>query len=270
LLYHYHHDTLRSGGRARGIDTAPVATMSAARHSAFARDPARAAGIALTLALHALALGVLLSYAPAREALKELAPVVVDLIRPSLPPPAPKVEPRVEPRVEPLPKPQPAKREPPRPTPPVLTAPATAPSPVEAPAPVEPRPAPPIEARPAPPAPPASPAPAAAPAAPPVAAVPAPLPVIPPDFKADYLDNPPPAYPPLARRMGEQGRVVLRVYVEASGQPSSVEVRTSSGFERLDQAALEAVRRWRFVPARQGERAVPAHVLVPISFNLKG
>ena len=98
----------------------------------------------------------------------------------------------------------------------------------------------------------------------------APLPLIPPAFNADYLDNPAPAYPALSRRMGEEGRVLLRVFVEASGLPSKVELRTSSGSERLDQAALEAVKRWKFVPARQGDRAVPASVVVPIAFNLKG
>jgi protein TonB len=70
--------------------------------------------------------------------------------------------------------------------------------------------------------------------------------------------------------MGEEGRVMLRVYVEASGLASKVEIRTSSGSERLDQAALEAVKRWKFVPARQGDVAIPAHVVVPISFSLRG
>lgn len=63
---------------------------------------------------------------------------------------------------------------------------------------------------------------------------------------------------------------MLRVQVEANGLPSKVEVRTSSGSERLDNAALEAVKRWKFVPAKQGEKAVPASVVVPITFNLKG
>jgi protein TonB len=62
---------------------------------------------------------------------------------------------------------------------------------------------------------------------------------------------------------------VLRVFVEASGQPSQLEVRTSSGYERLDKAALAAVARWKFVPARQGTELVGAWVLVPIIFSLK-
>ena len=63
--------------------------------------------------------------------------------------------------------------------------------------------------------------------------------------------------------------MVLRVFVEASGVPSTVEIRTSSGFERLDKSALAAVSRWKFVPAKQGTDTVGAWVLVPIVFSLK-
>ena len=99
---------------------------------------------------------------------------------------------------------------------------------------------------------------------------PAPLPVIAPRFDAAYLDNPSPVYPALSRRLGERGRVLLRVYVNADGTAREVQVRTPSGSARLDQAAKQAVERWRFVPARQGEDAVGAWVLVPISFQLEG
>lgn len=117
------------------------------------------------------------------------------------------------------------------------------------------------------------PAPVAAPAATPtpIAAAPA-APVFaptPPRFDAAYLNNPAPAYPPLARRMGEQGRVLLRVLVSTVGAADRIELKQGSGSPRLDDAALEAVRRWRFVPARQGGEAVAAWVLVPISFNLE-
>jgi protein TonB len=97
----------------------------------------------------------------------------------------------------------------------------------------------------------------------------APLPIIPPNFNAAYLDNPAPVYPPLARRSGEQGRVVLRVLVTPTGTADAVELRTSSGSARLDQAAIETVKRWRFVAARQGEQTVAAWVLVPITFSLE-
>lgn len=91
----------------------------------------------------------------------------------------------------------------------------------------------------------------------------------PPVFDANYLDNPKPAYPPISRREREQGKVLLRVYVDTSGAVSKVELGTSSGHERLDKAALAAVSRWRFVPARHGAEAVAAWVTVPIIFSLK-
>ncbi|MGH8681912.1 MAG: energy transducer TonB, partial [Burkholderiales bacterium] len=117
---------------------------------------------------------------------------------------------------------------------------------------------------PSPPPPPAEPI-AAAPVAAPIVA---PLPITPPSFLADYLHNPAPAYPPVARRNGEQGKVFLRVLVGADGRPEQVELRTSSGSARLDTTALETVRRWRFVPARQADRPIAAWVIVPISFVL--
>lgn len=95
-------------------------------------------------------------------------------------------------------------------------------------------------------------------------------PITPARFDAAYLQNPPPPYPPLAKRMGEQGRVMLRVFVSAEGRADGIEVKASSGSPRLDQAALETVRTWRFVPARQGDKPVGAWVIVPISFNLEG
>lgn len=95
-----------------------------------------------------------------------------------------------------------------------------------------------------------------------------PVPVVLPRFDADYLNNPRPAYPVLARRLGEQGRVLLRVLVSGEGRAREVQVKEGSGFNRLDQAAREAVSYWRFVPARQGRESVEAWVLVPIAFSL--
>jgi len=91
-----------------------------------------------------------------------------------------------------------------------------------------------------------------------------------PLFAADYLRNPKPRYPLLSRRMGEEGLVTLRVLVTAAGEPREVELKESCGFPRLDQAAQEVVRSWRFVPARRGESPVDAWVVVPIRFTLKG
>lgn len=92
----------------------------------------------------------------------------------------------------------------------------------------------------------------------------------PPRFDADYLHNPPPAYPPLARRMHLEGRVVLRVHVGHEGRPLEVLVDTGSGYDILDRAALDAVRRWRFVPARRGAEAIAAWVRVPLAFHIAG
>ncbi|MDD2815303.1 MAG: energy transducer TonB [Thiotrichaceae bacterium] len=89
-----------------------------------------------------------------------------------------------------------------------------------------------------------------------------------PQFNAAYLNNPAPEYPSSARRMGETGRVILRVQVTANGVPSQVLIHSSSGVDSLDEAALEAVQRWKFVPAKQGETPVAAWVNVPIQFTL--
>lgn len=98
----------------------------------------------------------------------------------------------------------------------------------------------------------------------------APPPITPPRFDADYLHNPAPVYPPVSRRMSEEGRVVLKVFVAPAGTPSQVEVSTGSGSPRLDQAALDTVWHWKFVPARRGEETVGGWVYVPITFQLKG
>ena len=92
--------------------------------------------------------------------------------------------------------------------------------------------------------------------------------VTPPSFNAAYLRNEPPRYPNASRRTGEQGRVLLRVFVSADGAPEKVEMGTSSGFDRLDEAALETVRTWKFVPAHRAGTPVSAWVQVPITFAL--
>lgn len=99
-------------------------------------------------------------------------------------------------------------------------------------------------------------------------APPAPAKAEPPRFDLDYLNNPAPAYPGLAKRLGLQGKVMLRVRVSARGLAESVEVQTSCGVESLDNAAVEAVKRWRFAPAMRGEEAVEGWALVPINFKL--
>lgn len=92
----------------------------------------------------------------------------------------------------------------------------------------------------------------------------------PPSFDASYLHNPAPNYPSVSRRLGEQGRALLRVQVRADGTADAVALQTSSGSERLDQAALDAVIKWRFVPAKRGGQAISATVVVPVRFSIEG
>jgi len=200
----------------------------------------RGAGVAFAVGMHVLVGAALVSYEPTRSALLNAAPIMVSLITPSRPDAKPVETP---PRPKPVVKPQP---KPPEPQP-LITAPVEAPSPspiLVAPPPPQPDPAP-------------------------VAVAPEPA-ITAPIFAADYLDNPPPVYPAMSRRVGEQGRVVLRVLVNPKGRADDVEIRSSSGHVRLDDAARETVRRWRFVPAKRGDQPVPAWVLIPISFKLEG
>lgn len=192
---------------------------------------------------------------PPREAVAPVAP------------PAP-AEPVVQPREPtPPPRPEPVKELPPAPPMPETIAPAP-PAPVAPPAPAS-EPAPPLAAGPAP----ASPAsaiqaPAATSTGPPAAATSGPP--TPPSYNASYLDNPKPTYPLSARQRRVEGTVRLRVLVSPAGAVDDVQVHQTSGSPALDRSALEAVKQWRFVPARQGERTVPAWVIVPIVFTLKG
>jgi protein TonB len=91
-----------------------------------------------------------------------------------------------------------------------------------------------------------------------------------PDFNANYLANPEPEYPPLSRRLREQGLVQLRIYVTVEGRCGEVELFRSSGYERLDRAATDGVRRWRFRPAQRAGMAVAGWVVVPIRFHFQG
>lgn len=105
-----------------------------------------------------------------------------------------------------------------------------------------------------------------APVAPP--APPPPEPVTEPKGYAGYLNNPAPTYPPAAQLRRLQGRVVLKVHVLASGQPESVDVAQSSGFDILDAAAVKAVAAWVFDPAKRGAKPIDGWVNVPINFKL--
>lgn len=90
-----------------------------------------------------------------------------------------------------------------------------------------------------------------------------------PSVGANYLHNPAPEYPQMARRRGEQGRVLIKVLVTSQGDASNVTLEKSSGSNYLDEAAIKAVKNWKFVPARSNNEAVSGYVTVPINFSLQ-
>jgi protein TonB len=83
-----------------------------------------------------------------------------------------------------------------------------------------------------------------------------------------YFVNAKPIYPEKARKRGQEGRVVLRVVVNCQGLPDKVSVSESSRYDLLDQAAMQAVEHWRFIPARCGDTPISCQIEVPIRFKL--
>ncbi|MDB5886392.1 MAG: energy transducer TonB [Polaromonas sp.] len=159
--------------------------------------------------------------------------------------PVPAVQKKPVPRPAAPPQPQPLAITDPTPSPNAPTGSVT-PSPAAVPGPIAPAPV-------APSAP-------AAPAAPAIQL---------PSSNADYLQNPKPAYPALSKRLGEQGKVMVRVLIGADGVAQKAELRQSSGFERLDQAALNTVLKWRYVPGKRAGVAEDMWFNVPINFVLE-
>lgn len=223
--------------------------------------------MAAILALHLAAVFGLLQVREARKAAHALVPVSVHLI--AAPTPAPAVPPA----------------EPPSPLRPAST------KPVSAPALSTLRPAPPMFAAavlqtpaaaeagtafaPVPPlVPPASMVPATA--APPALVASTPVPPLPasapkflPAAAVEYLVPPAPEYPRAAKRNAEAGRVIVRVFIDTAGLPAQVEVATSSGHLRLDESALQAVRRARFRPYTENGLPTAGWAMVPIDFELE-
>lgn len=182
-----------------------------------------------------------------RRAVEIVVPVA--LLSEFIEPPQPKIEPPAP--TPPAPVKQPVVHRA-VPTPPQPLAPAVAPDPIPAPTAVTMPPAPPVAA------------PVAAPPAPP-----APVRVELPSSDADYLQNPKPAYPALSMRLGEQGKVVVRVLIGTDGTAQKAEIQQSSGFDRLDQAARTTVLKWRYVPGKRGGVAQAMWFNVPIHFVLE-
>lgn len=121
-----------------------------------------------------------------------------------------------------------------------------------------------------------TPQPPAPPVAAPVAEAPAPPPAPPapprvelPSSDADYLQNPKPAYPPISKRLGEQGKVLVRVLIGVDGNAQKAEIKQSSGFDRLDQSAMATVLRWRYTPGKRAGLAEAMWFNVPINFVLE-
>jgi protein TonB len=167
-------------------------------------------------------------------------------------PPAPKSE-QPQPPAPKAPAPQPQKRQ-------ALPAPLPMATPAPAPAPAAPA----GVSTPQPPAPAMAAAVSTAPPGPP-----APPRLELPSSDAAYLNNPKPPYPVLSKRMGEQGKVVVRVLIGVDGTAQQAEIRTSSGYDRLDQAALTTVLKWRYVPGKRGGVAEAMWFNVPINFVLE-
>ena len=90
-----------------------------------------------------------------------------------------------------------------------------------------------------------------------------------PSSEAHGLNNPKPAYPRASRRLNEQGQVMVRVFVATDGSPQHGEIKTSSGFDRLDQEALRTVMRWRFVPGQRLGTPEAMWFNVPVNFVLE-
>ncbi len=201
------------------------------------------ATLAVSVLLHGVLVYQWLNHHPAPADSAAQLEMTVDLVA---------AEPEPEPAPVPPPPPEPAKPEPP-PEPE-----AEIPKPVPKPVPKKPQPErPPEPPRPTPPPQPVAPPPAAEPV------------IIPPSHEADYLHNPHPEYPSISRRMGEEGQVLLHIQVSADGRPSNIQIKKSSGFPRLDDAARKTVERWRFVPAKRGSEAIASEVDVPIKFSLQ-
>jgi protein TonB len=221
------------------------------------------------LALHVAALWALQA-GLVRRAVEVVVPVQIlgTMVVPPAPvPPAPPavepapveppepLPPKAKPRVAPAPRPVARK-----PVPVAPPAPAPAPQPVTAqPEPVAPPPVgAPVAAAP-PPAPAMAPVPAPAPA---------PAPVKLPSTDADYLRNPLPAYPAMSRRLREEGTSVIRVLIGTDGRAQDARIARSSGFERLDEAALATARSWRYVPGTRGGVPEAMWFEVPIRWQL--
>lgn len=219
-----------------------------------------AGAIVSVLALHVAALWAL-QQGLLQHMVETVVPVAVvsEVLTPPVPrpeaPPAPVVPPKPQPVRETVQrKPTPAPL-PPAPKPMAIRD--NTPSPLAPTGTTEPQPAPPPIAAPVA----AAPAPAPAPA--PVARVELPT------KDADYLHNPPPPYPPMSYRLGEEGMVIVHVLIGVDGTAQDARLEKTSGFDRLDAAAVKAARSWRYVPGKRGGVPEAMWVNVPVNWELR-
>jgi periplasmic protein TonB len=233
----------------------PSAAVPPARARTSGDDAGTRIGVlGLVLGLHALFLTLVLAQ-PSAKAPPIVPPMMVSLLAPPQSESAPSSRPAPPVPPKAISNPIAALRGMPRPAASLPSSEAR----ITAPVPSDPAPAVPSAASAEAPVAHADPA----PAGPASSAPPAPA-----RYDAAYLNNQTP-YPPLARRLGESGTVQLRVLISAEGLAEKIELLSSSGSPRLDEGAQAAVRRWRFIPARQGDQAVASYHVIPIVYSLK-
>lgn len=201
------------------------------------------------VAAHAAAAWGLLHVCEVRDDVAEAVPMMLSIVSPAEPKPP-------MPAPSPMPAPLPQKAPPPLPAP-MRSAPPS-PEPATFVVPVQPAPQPPT--------PPAEPAPAPAPPAPPTPPLPARTMAA---SEVQFLKTPVLQYPAASRRARETGRVLLRLFIDERGLPSQVEVNRSSGFARLDDAAVATIQQALFKPHTDNGQPVGAWVLVPFDFALE-
>ena len=90
----------------------------------------------------------------------------------------------------------------------------------------------------------------------------------PPTLDANPLNNPAPAYPKISRRLKEQGIVLLEILIQPDGSVGEVRLKQSSGYPRLDKTAIRAIKKWRYIPAREGDTPVEYWYLQALEFTL--
>ena len=85
-------------------------------------------------------------------------------------------------------------------------------------------------------------------------------------YKIGSAKNPHPTYPLIARKKGWEGRVLIQAEIDREGNVSKIKVLESSGFEVLDNASLETLKKWKFTPAKIGNKFVYDTVKIPVKF----